>query len=329
MAEIRYPAVDPVFLDLWGPIDLRYYGLMYVVGFMVGQYILVRLARAGFLPMSPKKVSELIFALVLGVMLGGRIGYSLFYQPEMWTRPLELFQVWKGGLSFHGGMLGVVIAFVWFGRKHGVPAWRLCDATALAATPGIFAVRIANFINGELYGRIIRPGDWHPPWAMRFPTDPQAERALGLLGLPKREQELKILAAFEDGTWVQVAAQVPLRHPSQLYEALGEGLILGFVLWLVWRNTRTQPLGTGCYGGIFLLGYGLIRFVIEFFRQPDAHFQPDPSNPEQLGTVLWIFSMGQVLCMLMIAAGLSLLVFRRNKLLPLAPPDAQPPVASG
>ena len=320
MAELRYPAIDPVFLDLWGPLDLRYYGLMYVVGFIVGQYILVRLARVGFLPMASEKVSDLIFALVLGVMLGGRIGYSLFYKPEMWTHPLDLFKIWQGGLSFHGGLLGVVIAFIWFGRKHGVPAWRLCDATALAATPGIFAVRIANFINGELYGRIIRPGDWTPPWAMRFPTDPHAKQALDLFGLPKREQELKIVAAFKDGTWDQVAMQVPLRHPSQLYEALGEGLILGLVLWGVWRMTRTRPLGTGSYGGIFLMGYGIIRFVIEFFRQPDAQFQADPSNPDQLGTVLSVFSMGQVLCTLMIVAGLLLLLFRRDKYLPLTPP---------
>ena len=175
MAALRFPGWDPVFLDLWGPLDLRYYGLMYIVGFVAGLFILKRLARRRFLPIPEEAVVDLLFYLIVGVILGGRLGYSLFYKPEILSDPFQLLRVWEGGMSFHGGLLGVVVAFILFSRKHKLPAWRLCDSMAFAVCPGLFSVRLANFINGELYGRIIPPeqaGAW--PWAMRFPSDPVA-----------------------------------------------------------------------------------------------------------------------------------------------------------
>ncbi|MEE2887358.1 MAG: prolipoprotein diacylglyceryl transferase [Planctomycetota bacterium] len=314
MGEVAFPAWDPVFLDLWGPLDLRYYGLMYVVGFVAGQYILTQLARHGFLPMPREKVGDLIFALILGVVLGGRIGYSLFYKPEIWGDPLQVLKIWEGGLSFHGGLLGVVVAFVYFCRKHAIQPGRVCDSLALAVCPGIFAVRIANFINGELYGRIIRPGDWEPPWAMRFPTDAAVQKYFNFQpGMGKREQELEILKAVEDGRWdQQISQHAPLRHPSQVYEALTEGLILGLILWFAYARSRrnNQPLGVGGYGGIFLIGYGVMRFAIEFFREPDDHFEKDADG---LGTILLGLSMGQLLCMGMILVGIYLLFRRRTE----------------
>lgn len=313
MGEIAFPAWDPVFLDLWGPVDLRYYGLMYVVGFVAGQYILARLARRGFLPIPEEKVGDLIFALILGVILGGRIGYSLFYKPEIWGNPLQVFKIWEGGLSFHGGLLGVIIACLYFCRKHRIPSLRVCDCMALAGCPGIFAVRIANFINGELYGRIIRPGDWEPPWAMRFPTDAKVQQYFNFQpGMGNRERELEVLKAIEDGRWEQqISKFAPLRHPSQIYEAVTEGLILGLVLWFAYRRgcaKNTNP-GAGAYAGIFLIGYGVLRFGIEFFREPDDHFEKDADG---LGTILLGLSMGQLLCSAMILIG-SWMLFRSGR----------------
>jgi phosphatidylglycerol:prolipoprotein diacylglycerol transferase len=267
--------------------------------------------------MPPEKVGDLIFALILGVILGGRLGYCLFYKPEIFLQPLQVFQIWEGGLSFHGGLLGVVVAFLYFAKKHGVPGWRLCDSMALAVCPGIFAVRMANFINGELYGRIIREGDWNPPWAMRFPTDPIAQRLLPFTAnMTKRDQELLVLKSYEDGTWAAIESQVPLRHPSQIYEGVAEGLILGLILLIAYRLMRGRA-GAGVYGGIFLIGYGVMRFFIEYFRQPDDHFQKDSDG---LGTVFMGFSMGQVLCFGMVAIGLWMAIGRRGKV-PPPPPD--------
>lgn len=301
MAEILFPGWDPVLLDL-GFLQLRWYGLMYVVGFLAGQTILVRLVRARFLPLTERQVGDLIFWLVLGVVLGGRLGYATFYRPELWLDPLALVRIWDGGLSFHGGLIGVCTVFALYARHVRMPVLRLGDGLALAVTPGIFAVRIANFLNGELYGRVT---DASVPWAIRFPTDPKALAVLKLSeGMPMRERELAVLRAYEDGTWEHVRGAVPLRHPSQLYEAITEGLLLGLLLWIVWRATRARPFAPGFYGGLFLAGYGTGRFVVEWFRQPDAQFAT-AENP--LGTVFLGLSMGQMLCLGMIVAGLVLL----------------------
>ena len=307
MGEIPFPGWDPVFLHLFGPIDLRYYGLMYVVAFVVGNLMLGRLARARFLPLAPEKVGDLIFYLILGVIIGGRVGYCLFYKPHL-LFTIEVIQLWEGGLSFHGGFLGVVVALIIYGLRHGLSNWRLADSLALATCPGIFAVRCANFINGELYGRVIPEADADSvPWAMRFPTDPAAQQVLQISGASKREQELELLRKLEDGTWDQVKDQVPLRHPSQMYEAIAEGLLLGLILWVAYRLTRTKPLGNGGYAGIFVAGYGLMRFFIEYYRQPDDHFAKAPGG---LGTVFMGLSMGQVLCSVMIVAGAAVILWR-------------------
>ena len=316
---MQFPAWDPVLFDIPGlPIDVRWYGMMYVVGFVFGQFLLVRLARSGFFPVRPEVVPDLVFYCVFGVMLGGRCGYALFYDHSL-LNPVNFVQVWKGGLAFHGGLGGVAIATWLFCRRQRVSWLRLSDACALAVTPGILAVRIANFINGELYGRVTAPGT---PFAMQFPTDPQAMRLLGLSGeWTMRDRELCIQVAFgkarmadvqhlmstEDSRgpidwaavernldWARVSAAklpngdpiVPFRHPSQLYEGLGEGLLLGLVLCGLWLATRRRPLRPGSYTVVFLIGYALARGSLEFVRQPDDWM---PAN------VLLGMTMGQTL----------------------------------
>jgi len=304
--EIPFPRLDPVALDFPGPIDVRWYGLGYLAGFFVAYVILRRLAERKFLRMEPDAAGDLITALVLGVILGGRIGYILFYDfADFAANPARIIRIWEGGLSFHGGLLGVIVATWWFTRRHRIPFFNLGDGLALAVPFGIFFVRVANFINGELYGRPAAPD---VPWAMRFPTDPAALRALGLEGMGMRDRENALQAAYDSGAWEAVEAQVPLRHPSQLYEALTEGLLLGLILWAVYAFTRRRGvrLPDGTFGGIFLVGYGLFRSFVELFRQPDAQFR-GPDDP--VGTVLGPLTMGQTLSALMILGGLGILLW--------------------
>jgi phosphatidylglycerol:prolipoprotein diacylglycerol transferase len=323
-----FPAWDPVLIDIPGlPIDIRWYGLMYVVAFVVGQWLLVRMARAKFLPIPEEKVADLVLWLVLGVMLGGRTGYALFYDHDL-MNPLQFVQVWKGGLSFHGGLCGVLVTFWLFVRKHRASWLRVGDGVAMATTPGVFLVRFANFINGELYGRVTEKG---VGWAMQFPTDPTAARLLHLgESWTMRDRELCIQVAFKKRTWesvqgllsqtdehrraidwasvkghldwqaVQATGQVPYRHPSQLYEGIGEGLVLGLVLFALYWLTRKKPWRPGSYGVIFLLGYAAVRFALEYVRQPDAQFGPR-------GTVLLGMTMGQTLSTGMVLIGLAVL----------------------
>lgn len=309
LLEIPYPRIDPVALDLPGPLDIRWYGLGYLVAFGIGYIILRKLAREKFLRMDPEVIGDLITALVLGTILGGRIGYILFYDfADFAANPARIIRIWEGGLSFHGGMLGVLIAAAWFVRRHGTTFLNLGDSLALGVVFGIGAVRIANFINGELFGRIASPD---VPWAMRFPTDPAALRLMDAEGIGMRSREQLIEAAYASGLWETIQSQVPLRHPSQLYNAMGEGLLLGLILWAIYlwmrRTGRTFP--DGVVGSFFLIGYGTIRVFLELFRQPDAQFR-GPGDP--LGTVLGPFTMGQTLSSLMILAGLALLFWRLN-----------------
>lgn len=327
MNEWRFPAWDPVMIELWDPIHLRWYGFTYLIAFMVGQWILRRLARARLLNFEEDRVYDLIVWLVLGVLVGGRLGYAVFYEPDLWHNPLSLLQVWKGGLSFHGGLIGVCVACGWFAHKYKVDPWRITDGCAMAGLPGIGFVRFANFINGELFGRVVT-GEG-PPWAMRFPTDRAARRLLGIEGWGTRQTELAIRKSVHgpwEGmpkelenvpAWDTVKQGVPLRHPSQLYELIGESVVLGLVMFAVWRLTRARPLGAGVYGGIFLLGYGCVRFVLEWYRQPDEQFEKNG----EIGTVLLGLSMGQILCMAMILAGAVMIVTRWNKRAPV--PEAQ------
>ena len=265
-----------------GPLQLRWYGLAYLAGFIVAGWVFDKLSRDGFVALSRRDVSDLIGWLVAGVIVGGRLGYALIYDRSLFARPFDLLRVWRGGLSFHGGLLGVVLFSALFARRHHVPWRRLADAMALAVPSGIFFVRCANFINGELYGRIASAG---VPWAMRFPTDPMARvmsREMAAAGPLNWHTAMGQLEAA--GQWERVAAVIPLRHPSQLYEALLEGLVIAVILWTVYRRRRAT-LKPGAVAALFLVLYAVLRFLVECTRQPDA----------QLGFVLGPFSMGQLL----------------------------------
>lgn len=280
-AEIRFPGWDPVALHL-GPIQIRWYGLGYLAAFLITGWVLDKLGRDGFITLTKSAVSDLIGWLVLGVMVGGRLGYATFYERVLFLHPLQLAKVWQGGLSFHGGLVGVVLASYLFAKRRGIRWRRLVDALALSVPFGIFLVRCANFVNAELYGRIAPPG---LPWAMRFPTDPLARVLapdLGAGGSLRWHEAYARLTAR--GQWDRVAANIPLRHPSQLYEALAEGLLIALVLWTVYR-ARGSVARPGSFAALFLLMYAVTRFLVEFTRQPDT----------QLGLVLGPLSMGQLL----------------------------------
>ena len=327
LTELRFPRVDPVLLDLPGPVDVRWYGVMYLVGFAAAYVALRHLARQSELHLPAASVGDLLGTLALGVLVGGRLGYLLFYGlAEVRAEPLEAMRFWEGGMSFHGGLLGVVVAGAWYARRHHLAFTHLADALALATPFGLFAVRVANFVNGELYGRVASAD---VPWAVRFPTDPVALAQFGATGLPLRERELRILAAFDSGAWEAIRPLVPLRHPSQLYEALGEGVLLALLLWAtLWtRRRRAAPDAAserpdGTFAGLFLVGYGTIRSAVELFRQPDAQFR---GADDPLGTVLGPLTMGQVLSSAMVVAGIVLLLYARIRSVPPEAPASRTP----
>lgn len=304
--EIPYHFIDPVAIPLPGPVDVRWYGLGYVFAFTVGYYVLRYLSREKFLDLDYEGISDLLFILIVGTILGARLGYILFYDFESFAvNPARIIRLWEGGLSFHGGLLGVVLASAYAVRKYKITLVHLLDSLALGVPFGIFAVRIANFVNGELFGRVTTDA---VPWAMRFPTDPTAMQLMGLdrvYGI--RERELAILQAHANGTWAQIRDQVPLRHPSQLYESFTEGLLLGLILWAVYLIAKKKGirLPTGLLSGIFLTGYGVFRSFVELFRQPDAQFR---DANDTLGTVLGPLTMGQTLSLAVVAFGIFLLI---------------------
>jgi phosphatidylglycerol:prolipoprotein diacylglycerol transferase len=255
---LAFPNIDPVALSL-GPIVIRWYALAYVVSLILGWQYVVRLAARHIDVMTRQEIDDLLMWATLGVLLGGRTGYVLFYNlPYFAANPIEIFALWQGGMSFHGGLAGVIIAIAVFCRVRGRSFLRVGDLVAAATPIGLFFGRIANFVNGELYGR---PAD--VPWAMVFPRDP-----------------------------LHVS-----RHPSQLYEAGLEGLLLFTVLALfAWRGRAADR--PGLLGGIFLFGYGLSRMTVEFFREPDA----------QLGFLWGGATMGQILSAPVAGAGVWLIV---------------------
>ena len=231
--------LSPFLWEFSPGLGIRYYGLAYVLGFVAGYWLLNRYSRAGRSPLAPERNGDLLFALVLGVLLGGRLGYFLLYKPaELLDRPLEFFRVWDGGMASHGGFVGVLVALLWFARQSRTSAWTLADLIATITPPGLLLGRIANFINGELWGNVSQV-----PWAVVFPL------------------------SAEPGTPV---AAIPPRHPSQLYEAGLEGLIPLVYLQLRFWRSRTAQERPGQLAGEFLVLYALGRIVCEQFREPDA-----------------------------------------------------------
>ena len=288
---IPFPDISPeIFSVTVFGIDLalRWYALAYIVGILLGWRLVVKAVKTPRLwndqqpAMQPAQIEDLLTWVIAGVILGGRLGYVLFYQPAYYLQnPSEILAVWQGGMSFHGGLLGVILAGLIYTWRHQIARMSAADIMALGVPPGLLLGRLANFINAELWGR---PTDM--PWGVAFPTQ-AAQDCPGVVGLCAR-------------------------HPSQLYEAGLEGLLLGAVLIvLVWvKDALKKP---GLVAGVFFAGYGLSRFAVEFFRQPDAQFI-SPDNPLGLAWHLggWGLTMGQILSLPMIALGLWLIARARR-----------------
>ncbi len=257
MSAIAFPNIDPVAIAI-GPFAIRWYALAYIVGIVLGWRYCIHLAKRSDFPPNARDFDDFMIWAVLGVILGGRLGYVLFYKPaDHFQNPVEILYVWQGGMSFHGGLLGIVVAILVFSHRRGFPTLALSDLIAAAAPIGLFFGRIANFINGELFGRTT-----DVPWAVVFPQ----------------------------------GGHLP-RHPSQLYEAFLEGIIL-FVLLAVLAHRPEATRRVGLLTGVFFLGYGASRTFVELFREPDAH----------LGFILGPLTMGQILSIPMILIGLYLIV---------------------
>ncbi|PZX17787.1 phosphatidylglycerol:prolipoprotein diacylglycerol transferase [Palleronia aestuarii] len=290
LAAIPFPDISPeIFaIDVGGfHFALRWYALAYVVGIVLGWALAraavrrPRLWAQGRSPMDEAGVEELVTAVILGIVLGGRLGFVLFYQPAYYlSNPVEILYIWQGGMSFHGGMIGVAVAALYVSLRRSVPIWSVLDLLALATPPGLFLGRIANFINAELWGR---PSDL--PWAVIFPG-----------------------AAAQDCPGVEGLCA---RHPSQLYEAGLEGLLLGALL-LTLAFARGWLARPGQLTGAFLAAYGLSRIAVEFVRQADPQFIT-PDNP--MGYVVQIgaagLSMGQLLSVPMVALGIAMILAAR------------------
>ncbi|MGH1542700.1 MAG: prolipoprotein diacylglyceryl transferase [Arenicella sp.] len=247
-----HPNFDPVIVSI-GPLSIQWYGLMYLLGFLSAYWLAnVRKQRLNW---NSEDVSDLIFYAAMGVILGGRLGYALLYKAQFYfTNPLEILKVWEGGMSFHGGLLGVGLALVLIARKKRLPFYQVADFVAPLAPLGLFFGRMGNFINQELWGRVT-----DVPWGMVF----------------------------------QTGGNLP-RHPSMLYEAMLEGIVLFIVLWSFTRKPKAMGQATG----LFLLGYGIFRFLVEIVREPDTH----------IGYIAfdW-FTIGQLYCIPMVLFGIYLL----------------------
>ncbi len=253
-----YPAIDPVALRL-GPLSVRWYGIAYLVAFLTAWWVATHFTRRWKLSLTGDDIASIMLAAVIGVVVGGRLGYVLFYGAgQYWKAPLTIFALWDGGMSFHGGLAGILIAGVIMARRLKVPFLTLCDMGAVAAPVGFLTGRLANFVNGELWGRVS-----NVPWAMVFPSGGPAPR-----------------------------------HPSQLYEALLEGVVLLGIMWWLSRRRR----GDGELVGWMVLLYGVFRIFVEFFREPDA----------QLGFLPGHLTMGQVLSVPMLVAGVWLILHARK-----------------
>ena len=253
VTHMTYPQIDPIALSI-GPLHVHWYGLMYLFGFLF--VWLLGLYRVNKTDWTRQQLEDLLFYGAVGVIIGGRVGYAIFYDFQAnLENPLNIFKIWQGGMSFHGGLLGVLAAFAWFGKKTGKSFFEISDFIAPMVPIGLMFGRIGNFINGELWGKVT-----DVPWAMVFPG----------------------------------AGPLP-RHPSQLYEAALEGVLLFIILW--WFSSKPRP--KAAVSGLFLLGYGFFRFLVEFVRIPDAQYGYLAFD--------WL-TMGQILCLPMIIFGLILMI---------------------
>ena len=259
-----FPNINPVAIDL-GIIKISWYAMSYICGIIISWFLILKIIKFKNIKIRNKSISDLISNCIIGIILGGRLGYVIFYNPEYYfNNILEIFKIWNGGMSFHGGFIGVVIAVIYSSKSSKIPLMIFSDLISIVSPIGIFFGRIANFINGELYGKVT-----NHKFGMIFPK----------------------------------GGNFP-RHPSQLYEAFFEGLILFIILWLLMNMTiffKIKGLMTGCF--IFL--YGFFRFFIEFFREPDVH----------IGYLYLDLSMGQLLSLPMIIIGLYFIIiyYKKNK----------------
>lgn len=330
-------SLNPFAIHISGNFGIRWYGLAYLAGFVIAYYIILFLAKRGLSLLKPEQVSDFVFSAALGTVIGGRLGYCLFYSPDLFAKFNTSFPFWgvlainEGGMASHGGIIGIMAACYLYGRKHNVSALHLFDLTTLGGTAGIFFGRIANFINGELVGR---PVESAVPWAVKFPQDilswptqdPERLSALGTtvnkLGIPMENWQSvisklrwndsswgfvqhtlnQVVEAVQNGNTAVTAELRPLllaRHPSQLYEALLEGAFLFICLTLLWR----KPLKPGVIAGSFFVLYAIVRIIGEQFRMPDI----------QIGYQLFGLTRGQWLSFVMLALGALALIMWRHR----------------
>ena len=253
------PSIDPILISL-GFLDIRWYSLSYIFTFIFGSILIKKLNKKSLNNLSDIEIDKFFVWAVLGVIIGGRVGYVLFYQLQLFFQdPLYIFQIWKGGMSFHGGLIGMILAIYLFAKQNNLSFFYLSDLVSIVAPIGLFLGRISNFINTELYGRIT---DF--PFAIIYPLIDNNPR-----------------------------------HPSQLYEAFFEGVVLFIILYLIFIK-NSKKYSAGIISAYFLILYSIFRFLIEFLREPDSH----------LGLFLNYFSMGQILCIPILFAGI-LILFRR------------------
>jgi len=291
--------LDPFIFRIWDDIGPRWYGMAYVLAFLSGFALLRRLSIKGYLDLPAAAVGDFVtWVALFGVMVGGRLGYVLFYRPDMLHDPISILRVWQGGMSAHGGIIGVVVFSLLYARRHKMPWTNLGDNLVVVAPIGLFLGRCANFINGELYGRVASL-----PWAMQFPKEllepengAKASRAIAdcqQIDPSLGSVDAVLQAAHTNPKVVEALREVLTpRHPSQLYEAALEGLLLFVILWLIRTRTRTP---NGLLTGLFMCLYAIFRIIAEYFREPDA-------------SMIGIFTRGQFFSFFLIAIGIAFIV---------------------
>ena len=294
--------LDPFIFRLWGDVGPRWYGLAYVLAFVFGFLVLRWLSKRGYLDLNESAVGDFVtWVALFGVMIGGRLGYVFFYKPEMLRDPVSILRVWEGGMSSHGGFIGVVLFSLVYARRHKISWTNLGDSLCVVAPIGLGLGRLANFINGELYGRVA-----NVPWAMLFPKEllepanaAEANRALAAanqIDPSLGTVEAAVQAAHTNPQIANVLREILTpRHPSQLYEAALEGILLFAIIWFVRTRARTP---NGLLTGLFMCLYAIFRIVVEYFREPDA-------------SMIAGFTRGQFFSFFMVAIGFAFIVAAR------------------